>query len=428
MKKSLAILSTLAFLLLCGCSSDKNSQSKSVEEKGYFKEYTFSDELSKETIASIQQELARSALSVSSVTLTTETYQNSGFKTSKSSSEVKTTLYDDPSKLDNYIAVSDSTASSDNTSDGITVKRNVTAKSTSWDASNGYILTMTSSTSNGASSSNNSAYLFSTTSSAYKTSRIKAYTALPTGLTFYDNPDGNYTYLKSSISKSVTAVEWGSQTKEYVVFSRTQQVYNISKKTMRLTDYYSYTENQTNRDPSTGEWYDKVQISSYSYTTGKLEYGSRSQKSIAELNSAASGVVFASSFAAYSRSTTASYDSTTQTYIINESTVSKSAVTCRETANNDGSTLLEITSYFSSYSNTAQGFTVEVTSIVGSNKPTVSTYELRFDNSVNQTGYAITDTGTRTYLIGTYSSSSNFTIRARYSNNSISVESINFNL
>ena len=82
----------------------------------------------------------------------------------------------------------------------------------------------------------------------------------------------NFVFANSTINESITAVEWGSSTKEYRTLSRTQTICNINS-SYRITSGYILSEQYANRDPETGEWFKKNTLLYLTKQTFSVSYG-----------------------------------------------------------------------------------------------------------------------------------------------------------
>lgn len=277
MKKSIVYLSLLAIVMpLMACNGSTG--------KDHFKEYEFVNSANSEQSLLIQEGLKKNALEISSITSKVEAFAKRGF--SEASQEYETTekYYDDPSNPNLYICESTASGYVSSEAEGIKLKQNGTVEYTEWDKGNGYRFTVTKNKVNGKSESDEDAITQANDPLEYKTSRLLNAVSLPSSSTFYINKDGTYTVISSSIDKSVSAVEWGNGTKEHITSSKRQVVYKISKD-YRLTHYYYYEEQQTNRDPDTGEWYKSTKVISRSYESKEYKYGQRATKSISSYDS-----------------------------------------------------------------------------------------------------------------------------------------------
>ena len=281
MKKLMKLLLLASIVFVSGC---KNS---SGPVKNHFKEYTFVGMASAEQYTAIRDGLTKNALSLRSVTSSSESYRESGSMKITSSSESTSTICEDFSKPDLLIVKSTSSSKNNESGSGINLKSSSKSESTEWDAGNGYRYVVGKTTTNGKTEDSANAYaLDASQSKTYKENRINSLASSSIGTSgsnIYVNDDGTFTIISSTIDKRVTAVQWGNEAKEYVTTSKYQAVYSISKD-YYLRSYYVYQENKANRDPDTGEWFKSERIISNSYTSRKYVYGKRENKTIESLN------------------------------------------------------------------------------------------------------------------------------------------------
>lgn len=307
MKKILGFL-TLACTLFAtvGCSgSDKGA----IGGTDHFKEYTFVGTANTEQTAKIYEGLQNALQNVSSMSGRTEEYSKSGSTRTAVKNEVTIKLYEDSTKPDQVMLIRTTSGSNESTSNGIILNTKSKGEYRVWDGGVGYSFALSKTTNNGISNENVTFSEISGTSKAYKNSVISSYFSVPNANTYYINSDGSYTVINSSINKEVTGIQWGDGTKEYIVASKSQTVYSISKD-YRLTSYYSYSERSSNRDQETGEWFSSAQIYYRAYTSGEYKYGKRDSSSISTFNALIKDKTFTISSGLSSYSATVLSDNT----------------------------------------------------------------------------------------------------------------------
>lgn len=280
MKKVLSFFA-LSFLLasLASCDVINNG----VGGTDYFKEYTFTGTANNEQSAKIYEGLQKSALTVSSIITKTESRSKSGSNKTVDKSESTLKFYEDANKPSQIMLTRTSSGSTDSTSNGITLNRKTNAEYKQWDGGSGFAFSFSKTTNNGILEENSNYNEITMTSEAYKGNVVRSYVSLPESSTYYINSDGSYTVINSRISKQVSGVQWGNGTKEYITASKTQTVYSISKD-YKLTKYYSYEEQSSNRDQTTGEWFSSEQVYYRYYTSKEYKYGKRESASVATYN------------------------------------------------------------------------------------------------------------------------------------------------
>ena len=186
--------------------------------------------------------------------------------------------------MDLFIANDVATMNREQTSDGITLKQKAKIETKQWDGGNQVEYTYTVSTVDGVKKETTSTSPISDASVVYKKATIVEYiSTFSDGYTLYKNSDGSFAAIRSNVSKTVSGVQWGAETKEYIEESKSQTVYSISKD-YRLINTYSYEEMAANRDQETGEWLSSIQVYSRSYASIDYKYGTRDKGSINDLN------------------------------------------------------------------------------------------------------------------------------------------------
>ncbi len=293
-KKLFLGTSILSLLVLGSCEKGIPN----IDKTDYFKEYSFDTKATKEQTDAIVNGKNSGAYFLSSVSRKTEAYEKSNLIERYQTGDSKTKILEDKKNLDHLIKERTTSSDSQTKSNGTTVKQSEKSVQTEWDAGGGKIYYITRRTTNGSEeeTSGNS----SSSSGSLASNRDRKMDAITqlliTGMSdfnaanCYVNKDGSFICVASSqVSRSVTAVEWGTSTKEYIKETRSQAV-SFFDKDYRLTKYYSYQEATTNRDVSTGEWYDSVKLVAFTYYSYEYHYGNRESASISELTKKANSI------------------------------------------------------------------------------------------------------------------------------------------
>ena len=291
MKRTLGFLVLLGLLITAtGC----NGNGGNVKGSNHFKEYEFNGTANEEQKEKIIDGMQKNISTLCSVETKTELYSKSGSNKTENVSEQSITFLEDSSKPDLLILKKATSESNQSVSNGITLKENIKTELTQWDAGIGFAFLSDKDVI--AKNITIEPYEITTTSLEYKYSTIRSNVSLPgSNATYYTKSDGSYAVVSSNIEKQVTGVQWGNSTKEYIVSSKSQVVYSITKD-FKLSSYYSYEEASTNRDPSTGEWFDSTLTLYRSYQSIDYKYGKRSGESIASLNKTIADKTFDLSF------------------------------------------------------------------------------------------------------------------------------------
>ena len=326
MKKSLISLMLIPTLFIGACKINDNRVGAD-----HFKEYTFSGVATAKQINEITSGLEKNCVSLSSIHSKHTSYSKSGSQEAKASEERTATVYEDSNKPDNLIMISLIKSKTDQTNGGITIHVDTQQETKSWDGGSGFRFNSSKITSNGQTEENVSAYELGETKSAdFKENSIKSLISYSfTGMTCYLNSDGSFTYIASSVTKSVSAVAWGNGTKEYITSSKQQTVYSISKNYF-LTNNYFYSETKANRDPVTGEWYKSEQLISNSYSTVDYKYEKRENKTISSLNETIKDKEFVLSASVKSYDVAATYSGSQ--YTVNESNPTENTISVYRTS------------------------------------------------------------------------------------------------
>lgn len=287
LKRALITASLLASCFVTGCQKKGND---------YFKQYSFTAKATTEQLENINKGIENSGKAVSKVIRENKHCVDYALLGAKESYSTTTLILDDTTNKDLLIFKSTSNVNSVNKEEGLEFKENKKEERQEWDTGVGYAVISTDTTINKVTENRTQAYeLDKATSGESKKNRILTMMELTDvsrkikviNPSVYQNKDGSFTYIEENdVEKTISSVDLGKSTKELVKETKKQIVYTISKD-YRFTSYYSYQEESTNRDPMTNEWYDKVKVVSYSYTSLKFEYGTRATTSVKELTNKA---------------------------------------------------------------------------------------------------------------------------------------------
>ena len=275
MKKILcsAILA-ISLIGVAGC----DLLTKEKENTGYFKEYSFKEEASVDKLRLIEKFDGYQKLS--KIKDKAELYSITNLKETKTTGYEETRCYRDTSNSDNFILDRTTTEDYKSAEEGLTVERHESSNRISY-TSSGHLYTVKDV------KVDDKTYQDYTVSN-YTPAKFVDYAEqyfykTPTGTPYVDK-DGNIVYITNSVSKNVTTVNYEGKTKDHIQASRTQKVYKFDKSNQYgLTSYYEYVESSTNKDPVTGEWYNKEQLVGYSYRSREYVYNNNNYRSIADL-------------------------------------------------------------------------------------------------------------------------------------------------
>lgn len=407
-KKVLITTALLIPCLLAGCE----------KKGGYFKEYTFNTEATDEQKGKIADAIKDNVGKVSKIIGVSNTYSDNVLRQYSSKDEVTTEILEDSSNTKLLILNQTASSISSSEEEGIKVERNIKEVKKEWDTGVGCAIVTYETTTNKTTSNRSQTYTLSLDNEKNKEQRITSLMGLENIKNYitainsmiYINRDGSYTFIRNNeVSKTVSYIDVGKSTKEYIKESKTQEVYTISKD-YKFTSYYKYTEESSNRDPSTNEWYKSVKVTSYSYKSLKFEYGKRSIASVDELTNKAvvkKDLIVSKSIKCYETVT----DSNTIAGNPQDSEVEVSINYEKEIDNGyEFSFNSNLSRGYSSSTdiNPAQRFEIQVSTITNNNKIKTETYRLTFDNSVIETtldkAYEILLVGNNprlTYLVNT---------------------------
>ena len=274
----------LFLLLACASITVSGCKEKGAGGSNHFKEFSFTGTVDQEQRTKIEEGILKNAENLRSIVMKVERHQKSALSKTVTTAESTTKLLDDPSNMDLFIANDVTTMNREQTSDGITLKQKAKIETKQWDGGNQVEYTYTVSTVDGVKKETTSTSPISDASVIYKKATIVEYiSTFSDEYTLYKNSDGSFAAIRSDVSKTVSGVQWGAETKEYIEESKSQTVYSISKD-YRLINTYSYEEMAANRDQETGEWLSSVQVYSRSYASIDYKYGTRDKGSINDLN------------------------------------------------------------------------------------------------------------------------------------------------
>ena len=281
MRKLFIGVSFFSLLVLGACEKGIPN----IDKTDYFKEYFFDTKATAEQYNGIKNGINSGANNLSWVSIRIETYDKNNRIERYETGNSTIKILEDSKNIDHLIKKTTSSEQSQMKSGGITEKQSLDNETTQWDAGNGNMVEI--SKRNNEEEKVNS---WNVSGGSNKDRKLNAITSLLADGTYsvdasncYANKDGTFTsVVNSQITRNVTAVEWGTSTKEYIVESKAQTV-AFYDKDYRLTSYYSYSEATTNRDISTGEWYDSVKLASFRYTAREYHYGTRESASISDL-------------------------------------------------------------------------------------------------------------------------------------------------
>ena len=275
MKKSFILLALTSTLLVTGCQQSRD------KFDDHFKEYSFKSVIKDtgEQIA-IEEGISKNSLTIASIEMVEESYANNSYVETSATRKSKIHIKEDKTSPDNLIVekvIAEATSTYDN---GISYKESSKSEIKAFDR-NGKFYAVTAKTENGKTKKTSDSTDIGVSSKEYKETYLKTnYGKVTTyGSRYYSCDDGTYAIVYSSIDKSVTAQQWGSETKELVITQRYQVAYFIDKD-YKITSYYSYSDTNTNRNPNTGEWYDSEKLFSRSYKLVKYKYGKRDNVSL----------------------------------------------------------------------------------------------------------------------------------------------------
>ena len=437
-KRLLITASLLASCFVTGCQKKDN---------GYFKQYSFTAKANSEQIDKIDKCIDSCANSVSRVTRKHVAYTCSNLGSVDQSSDTVADIMNDSTNKNLLLLKTSNTSNVLTKEDGLEFKENRTEISQEWDTGVGYSIISTDTTVNKVTENRTQAYEMSasTKSEENKKNRILSLMELKNfngassviNTSIYQNKDGAFTYVKDNeVTRKSTLVDLGKSTKEYITETKKQVIYNINKD-YRFTNYYTYTEESTNRDPDTGEWYDSVKVVRYSYTSLSFDYGTRANASVKELTNKAvakKDILVGRKIRAYE--ITAKFSGGSYYIPLGEQETEQDANITSITELNNGYQIAFNSNLYSgsSYSNDyprAQRFALVVTSISTNNQIKTKAYPINYNKSVitnsnvDESIYQVIDENTYTYFMHTMSGTT-FTLKfnIEFTNQRVAVKSL----
>ena len=259
--KKLLIIGAATLLVLTGCN--KSSGGSFDEKLSYEEEMSEVEKLT--LIGNIKKEFSN----LTKLEINSSLEENADHYESHIAAKGSITLYSD-----NYIC-SEGTTTNEETNDGLTVKKTIKITSETADHSSGKAL-VSYRVMDGEVTYNVQKYTDETKNATLEllyTSNYSGYLNTLTNHAAYKGKSG-YAFISTNYNKQVTAVEWGDGTKERVTIAKNQFVCKVDKN-YRITSYYTYEEEITNRDPNSGEWYKKETTVFQSNQSIKFAYGNR---------------------------------------------------------------------------------------------------------------------------------------------------------
>ena len=287
MKKPLIMLASVATLLLTSCQQGRN------QFEDHFKEYTFKGPVEETNeIYYIENKCDEKINEISSVEIVQERYTHHGYYESSVSMKTAIKIKEDTTKPNNVILEEVTVTNSDEYSSGVAYKRSVKKEKNTWVDNNCVYEVITTTIDGKKSKEKKSTNIRSTSSSgtyttydilyANRSSYLKESYGQITGQYFIDKDD-KYAAISSSKNKTITAVAYGNETKEYIVSTKNQKMFSISKD-YYLTSSYIYNETSSNRDGDNGEWFNSEKLLRREYTSYSFKYEKREKASISSLN------------------------------------------------------------------------------------------------------------------------------------------------
>ena len=268
-----------------------------IKKTDYFKEYTFETKATSEQVTAIRDGIKNGKYTLSWVSGKGESYSKSNLSESYQTVDAKVRILEDASNQSLLIKNTTGTVQKQSKSGGITLKESNSTEQIDFDGGKGTVYSIIRETVNGSldERTETSSIPSGKNSGTYKEDSISELfsnigVSISSSDYCYVNKDGSFVYVgSSSVTKTVTAVEWGTSTKEYVKESKAQSILFVDPE-YRLTSFYTYTEEASNRDDRTGEWYDSVRLTSYSYYSLEYHYGTRASASISDLTNRATAI------------------------------------------------------------------------------------------------------------------------------------------
>ena len=259
--KKLLIIGAATLLALTGCN--KGSGGKFDEKLSYEEEMSEVETIT--LLGNIKKEFAN----LTKIEMSSEREENADHYELHVTGKGLTTLY-----ADNYI-YSESTTTNEETEDGVTVKKTVKSTTETADHAEGKAI-VNYSVEDDEASYNVEKYTDETKDAVLEslyTSNYNTFLSILSNNTAYKGKS-DFAFIASTYNKQVTAAQWGSDTKEKIVIQKNQFVCKVDKN-YHITSFYDYTEQITNRDPNSGEWYKKEQTVLKANQSVKFSYGKK---------------------------------------------------------------------------------------------------------------------------------------------------------
>lgn len=281
------MLAGVATLLLTSCQQGRN------QFEDHFKEYTFKGPIEETNeINYIETKCDKNIEEITSVEIVQEGYIHQGYYESSVSAKTTIKIKEDTTKPNNVILEEVTITNSDVYSSGIAYKRSVKKEKNTW-VNNDYVYEVITTTIDGKKSKEKKSTNISSISSpglhsSYdvlyenRNSYLKESYGKISGQ-YFIGKDGKYAAISSSKDKTITAVAYGNETKEYIVSTKNQKMFSINKD-YYLTSSYTYNEISSNRDGNDGEWFNSEKLLKRGYTSYSFKYEKREKASISALN------------------------------------------------------------------------------------------------------------------------------------------------
>lgn len=263
MKKTLYII-LIAFILviLTGCNNYKSGK--------FNEKLEFGEELTDEQATEVIKKVKEKWLSFSKVTVKAEsknelkeeyyneniTYEYTAYKNSLVHIDVE-------DKIDSY-------------EDGIKIKKVEKSTRDIWNYKEGSKIMEKIARRSGTTYNLVYSYNESEQAEAGKNAYLKVLDMLQQTISNMNNMDvyeqnGSYIFISSAKNENYSGVAWGNETKEKHTLSQTQKIIVVNKD-YEIEKMLSYSEQYTNQDPVTNEWYRKDKKISYTSIEVKVTY------------------------------------------------------------------------------------------------------------------------------------------------------------
>ena len=253
----------------------------------HFKNYTFNERANNST--EITSGINDGFELLSSVQIHSEEYSGLQNNEAKSVSNRNVKFFDDSSKPTYFIESVVEDTSTVTNAGGVKYNETKNITTETWQASSNKVNSVVKTIQNGKTSEAYNSTTISDSTSGYKSRKLLSYkptinVGSETSGGWFKKADGSYIGIFSSISETVSAVDWGKNYKELKQTTRTQRVYKVDKN-LRLTEYYLFHEQKSNRDNYSGKWYGSQKVLMSMYERFVYRYEKRDVASIDILNS-----------------------------------------------------------------------------------------------------------------------------------------------